>query len=66
MPDERLIIRRVDQVRLVEAKNRGDLPLLGTGQVAIDQMRLQLRLNDRHDDDELIHIGDDHMFPATR
>ena len=66
VPYQRLILGRVDQVALVEAQNRRDLALLGAGQIAVDEVRLEVRLNDGHDDDDLIHIGDDDVLPAAR
>ena len=35
-------------------------------QVAVDQVRLQVRLDQRHDDDDLIDVGDQHVLPAAR
>jgi hypothetical protein len=39
--------------------------LLGDGEVAIDQVRLQVRLDQRDDDDELIDVGDEHVLAAA-
>ena len=64
--DQRLIIRCVHQVGLVQADDRRDAALLGTGQVAVDQVRLQLRLDQGHDDHDLVDVGDQDVLPAAR
>ena len=61
--DERLVDRRVDEVGLVQAEDRRDAALLGAGEVAVDQVRLQVRLDQRHDDDDLIDVGDQDVLP---
>jgi hypothetical protein len=55
----------VDEVGLVEANQRRDAALLGAGEIAIDQVRFQIRLDQRHDDDDLIDVGDQDMLPAA-
>ena len=41
-------------------------PLAGAGEIAVDQVRLQVGLDERHDDDDLIDVGDEDMLPAAR
>ena len=40
--------------------------LRGAGEVTVDQVRLQFRLDQRHDDHDLIDVGDQDVLPAAR
>src|SRR5262249_51721173 len=60
--DQRLIGGGLDAVGLVQANDRRDAALLGAGEVAVDQVRLEVRLDERDDDDHLIDVGDDDLL----
>src|SRR5438128_503083 len=64
--NERLNESMIHQIGLVQTDDRCDPSLGGADQVAINQMRLDVRFDQRHDDDHLIDIGDDDVFPAAR
>src|SRR4030095_3548585 len=40
--DERLMLGRINQIGLVEAKDRPDAALRGAGQIAVDQVRFEI------------------------
>src|SRR6516225_3083309 len=48
---DRLARCRFDQVGLVQAQNRSNAALLGADQIPIDEVWLEVRLHQRHDDD---------------
>ena len=41
-------------------------PIWRRGEIAIDEVRLQIGFDERHDDDELIDVGDQHVFAFSR
>src|SRR5262249_34812427 len=56
----------VNQVRFVET-NDGSNPAMGRAdQISVDQMRLEVRLDEGHDDDDLVNVGDDDVLSAAR
>src|SRR5262249_25847391 len=63
--DQRLIGRWVHQVRFVQADNRRDAAVLRADEIAVDEVRLQFRLDQRHNDDDLIDVGDENMLAAA-
>src|SRR5262245_56699309 len=60
------MLGRIDEIDCVEAQHRLNAPLGGAGQIAVDQVGLQIGLGKGDDDDDLIDVGDEHMFPAAR
>src|SRR6266436_9635823 len=54
-----------DQIRFVQTNDRSNSALGGTDEIAVDQVRLEVRLNQRHDDNDLIDVGDNNVLPAT-
>jgi hypothetical protein len=64
--DQRLVRHRVYQVDLVETDDRRDSALGRARQVAVDEVRLEVRLDQRHDDDKLVHVGHEDVLSAAR
>src|SRR5260370_41715923 len=63
--DDRLVRREVHEVGLVETDERTNPALRGTGEVADDQVWLQIRLDQRPGDPPLIDLGDADAFAAA-
>ena len=55
-----------DQIRFIQTEYRCKLAELGDRQIAVDQVGLEFRFDQRHDDDELIDVRDEYVFLASR
>ena len=64
--DQRLIVAPGRRGRPCSGRAAARCRPVGAGQVAVDQVRLQVRLDQRHDDDDLIDVGDQDVLPAAR
>ena len=62
---QRLQANRVGQVDFVDEDNRLDPGFLGRHQQAVDEVGLKRRLGGAGDDEQLVHIGHDDVFPAA-
>jgi len=63
--DQRLNLRRIAQIDLVDADDRPQVTFLGAGNEAVDQVWFQARLGEAADNQRLVDVGNQDVLPTA-